>query len=76
MTTIKEIQTAIESLPQKEYKRLMEWIQQREEERWDKQIAQASEVGKLDILVKEARSDYLLDLEIYERKLAQGEINW
>jgi len=30
MTTVKEIQTAIESLPQKEYKRLMEWIRERD----------------------------------------------
>ena len=57
MTTIKEIQTAIESLPQKEYKRLMEWIHQREEERWDEQIAQDSDAGKLDFLIKEALAE-------------------
>ncbi len=57
MTTVKEIQTAIESLPQKEYQRLMEWIHQREEERWDEQIAQDSNAGKLDFLIHEALAE-------------------
>ena len=57
MTTVKEIQTAIESLPQKEYKRLMEWIREREAERWDEQIAQDSEAGKLDFLIEEALAE-------------------
>lgn len=57
MTTVQEIQTAIESLPQKEYMRLMKWIEQREEERWDEQIAQDSEAGKLDFLIEEALAE-------------------
>ncbi len=57
MTTVKEIQTAIDSLPQKEYKRLMEWIREREGERWDEQIAQDSQTGKLDFLIEEALAE-------------------
>lgn len=57
MTTVKEIQTAIDSLPQKEYKRLMEWIREREGERWDEQITQDSQTGKLDFLIEEALAE-------------------
>jgi hypothetical protein len=57
MTTVKEIQTAIESLPQNEYQRLMKWIQQREAERWDEQIVQDSDTGKLDFLIEEALAE-------------------
>lgn len=57
MTTVKEIQPAIESLPQKEYNRLINWIQQREAERWDEQIAQDSDAGKLQFLIEEVLAE-------------------
>lgn len=57
MTTVKEIQTAIESLSQKEYKRLLEWIRERDFERWDEQIIQDSQNGKLDFLIEEALAE-------------------
>ncbi len=54
MSTVEEIETAIESLPKEEYARLREWFSDRDWEKWDKQIEADSESGKLDFLVKEA----------------------
>ena len=54
MSTVEEIETAIESLPKEEYARLREWFSERDWEKWDKQIEADSESEKLDFLVKEA----------------------
>ena len=54
MSTLEEIETAIESLPKAEYARLREWFIERDWGKWDKQIEADSESGKLDFLVKEA----------------------
>ena len=54
MLQIKEIQAAIENLPQSEYARLRKWFADRDWVEWDKQIAADAETGKLDFLVQEA----------------------
>ena len=54
MSTLEEIETAIESLPKEEYVRLREWFSKRDWEIWDKQIEADSDSGKLDFLVKDA----------------------
>ncbi len=57
MDRVEEIQEAIESLPQEEYRRLREWFTERDWEEWDKEIEADSKAGKLDFLIKEALED-------------------
>ena len=54
---VEEIQVAIESLPQQEYKRLRQWFSDRDWEKWDKQIEEDLESGKLDFLINEALNE-------------------
>lgn len=54
MPKVEEIVSSIESLPKEEFGRLRDWFYERDWERWDRQIEEDSESGKLDFLVKEA----------------------
>jgi len=54
MPKVEEIVSSIESLPKEEFGRLRDWFYERDSERWDRQIEEDSESGKLDFLVKEA----------------------
>ncbi len=54
MTKVEEIKAAIESLPEEEFIRIRQWFSEKDWQEWDKQIAQDSESGKLDFLIKEA----------------------
>lgn len=53
-TTVAEIQQAIADLPQADYARLSRWFHQHDSERWDSQIEQDSNDGKLDFLLAQA----------------------
>jgi hypothetical protein len=57
MAKVEEIQAAIESLREEEYIRLREWFSEKDWKKWDNQIEADSEAGKLDFLIKEARSE-------------------
>ncbi len=58
MTTISEIQEAILALREPEFAELKKWLSEVEAERdwakWDAQIEDDSDAGKLDFLVTEA----------------------
>ena len=54
MITVKEIKTAINSLPEKEYVYLRNWFSEKDWEQWDRKVAKDSESGKLDFLIEEA----------------------
>lgn len=54
MTTIPEIQQAILTLDENDYRDLLQWINELDWERWDAQIEADSESGKLDFLEAEA----------------------
>ena len=54
MPKVEEILSSIESLPKEEFGRLRDWFYERDWERWDRQIENDSESGKLDFLVKGA----------------------
>jgi hypothetical protein len=54
MTKLKELEMAIASLPEDEYRRFRRWFLDRDWEKWDKQIEEDAESGKLDFLVDEA----------------------
>ena len=57
MTTVQEIEHAIEQLPSDQFSQIRDWIAERDWEKWDAQIELDSEAGKLDFLIDEALRD-------------------
>ena len=57
MGKVKEIQEAIEKLPEKEFIQLRNWIAEKDWKKWDKEIKSDSDAGKLDFLIKEATEE-------------------
>ena len=57
MSKVEKILCSIESLTDEEYARLREWFYERDWEKWDRQVEEDSESGKLDNLIKEARDE-------------------
>jgi len=55
MTRLEELERAIASLPEEEYRILRCWFLERDWEKWDGQIEEDSAAGKLDFLGNEAR---------------------
>lgn len=66
MTKLEELEMAVASLPEEEYREFRRWFLERDWEQWDRQIEEDSKAGKLDFLVKEAleaqRTGHLKDL--------------
>jgi hypothetical protein len=58
MSTVAEIKSAFQQLPEKEARELADWIQEVMEERWDRQIEDDIASGKLDKLAEQALSHY------------------
>lgn len=56
MSTVAEIEKAIQKLTPKEIVAVADWLQEFREEMWDQQIAADAKAGKLDFLVKEAKA--------------------
>ena len=54
MTKLEELEMAVASLPEEEYRKFRRWFLERDWEKWDKEIEEDAEGGKLDFLVKEA----------------------
>ena len=54
MRTVAEIKQDILALPVVEYAELMEWLDNLEEDQWDRQIEADAKAGKLDFLKAEA----------------------
>lgn len=54
MSSITKIQQAILSLPEADYLQLRNWFNALDWEKWDRQIEEDSESGKLDFLIAEA----------------------
>ena len=59
MSTVQEIETAIQKLKPQEIREIADWLQELREELWDKQIQADAKAGKLDKLMEEAKPDYL-----------------
>ena len=57
MLALKEIEKEILTLPKKDYSNLRNWFYSQDSEKWDDQIKQNSESGKLDFLINEALSE-------------------
>lgn len=57
MTTVEEIQTEIEMLSQRDYKRLLYWMLEKDWENWDSALEKDVASGKLDFLIEEAMDE-------------------
>jgi len=58
MTTIQEIETAIDRLPRGQLFELVEWVRSRFADEWDRQIEDDIRAGKMDQLAREAVAEY------------------
>jgi len=54
MSKLQLIQAEIETLAPDDFSYLKNWINQLDEQKWDKQIEEDSNKGKLDFLIEEA----------------------
>ena len=61
MDRVEDIESAIDRLPPEDYKRVLAWIRDHEQSRWDEQIDQDSSAGALDFLFKEAEAESAAD---------------
>ncbi len=57
MTTVEEIQAAIQSLSPQEVTDLKRWISELDWDNWSQEIERDSEAGKLDFLIEEALAE-------------------
>ena len=55
MTNIARIQEEILALSETDYLQLKQWLDELEWDKWDRQIEEDSNAGKLDFLIDEAR---------------------
>ena len=58
MSTLLEIEKAIENLPSTEFRELRRWVSDRDSAQWDEEIAADANAGKFDELRKRVRADY------------------
>jgi len=58
MSTVEEIEAAIEGLPRQQFFQLITWVKNRYEDEWDRQIEQDVRDGKLNHLAREALAEY------------------
>tara|TARA_A100001037_G_scaffold303448_1_gene337486 strand:- start:889 stop:1104 length:216 start_codon:yes stop_codon:yes gene_type:complete len=58
MSTVEEIEAAIEKLPKPEFLRLKDWMQDRFEDDWDRQFTEDAASGKLDAVAQEALAEH------------------
>ena len=54
MMNVEQLQTEIETLPEKDFMRLRRWFAEKDWAHWDKQIESDVTAGKLDFLLGEA----------------------
>ena len=57
MSNIEAIKSAIEALPESDYIELRQWFNEKDWDKWDKQIEADSKSGKLDFLIAEAMKE-------------------
>ncbi|MBM4174810.1 MAG: hypothetical protein FJ213_01350 [Ignavibacteria bacterium] len=58
MTSVKEIESAIEKLAKDELAAFREWYEEFDAKLWDKQFEEDVSSGKLDVLANAALDDY------------------
>ncbi len=58
MSTLEQIESAILTLPTREFQRLREWLLELDQQHWDQQLEQDVNDGKLDALAVEAIAEF------------------
>jgi hypothetical protein len=58
MSTVEQIEAAIQKLPREDFFRLHEWVRGRFDDEWDKQIEEDALSGRLDHLAQEALAEH------------------
>jgi len=58
MTTVEDIEKAIEKLSIREFDRLRTWFEEFQAERFDEKVERDAQAGKLDRLADEAIADF------------------
>ncbi|MBK7929706.1 MAG: hypothetical protein IPJ98_20160 [Bryobacterales bacterium] len=56
MSRVEEIEQAIDGLSAEEFRSLAEWMRERDQELWDRQMDEDSASGKFDALFDEAEA--------------------
>lgn len=57
MSTVQELKSAIEVLPEEDYSHLRKWFAERDWELWNTEIREDSDADRLDFLIEEAFSE-------------------
>ena len=57
MSTVEEIESAIENLDEAEFLRLAKWLEAKVADAWDRRMERDSASGKLDFLFEEAANE-------------------
>ena len=57
MSTVAEIENALQELPVNDARKVADWLQEYREQLWDKQIDADIDAGKLDPLWEKAKAD-------------------
>ena len=58
MSTVQEIETAIQKLKPQEIHEVADWLQELREELWDRQIDADAKAGRLDKMIAKAKAGY------------------
>jgi hypothetical protein len=58
MSTVEQIEAAIQKLPREEFFRLHEWMRDRFDDEWDKQFEEDARSGRLDHAAKKAIAEH------------------
>ena len=58
MSTVAEIENAIQKLTPQEIKAVADWLQELREEMWDREIKADAKAGKLDKFIAKAKAGY------------------
>jgi hypothetical protein len=58
MSTVEQIEAAIQKLPREDFFRLHKWVRDRFDDEWDKQIEEDARSGRLDHAAQEALAEY------------------
>ena len=57
MDKVEEIETAIDSLPPEDFRRIAQWFRERDQRHWDERLDSDSASGKLDFLFEEVENE-------------------
>jgi hypothetical protein len=58
MSTIEQIEAAIQKLPREDFFRLHEWIRHRFDDQWDQQMEEDANAGRLDAIAQQALAEH------------------